>query len=220
MVPISWTTKTAKKRPKPGMARTHRTRVIPRRQVPDQTVTLADPLLVGLEQGELGVQQPAFDLGEPHGSQPRQTRNAEEVAELRRRFAGVELSVDADVDPVLHHRPDAHQEHSLAKNLLTDPLHPWPDVRGRQQVTAQEVGQDLRVDPIRTFSGCAKYTARSCRSSMSYITVQFRVASRTACALSRTGATKASTASTVFDTLPTLTTCPCSSMTVMCEYAL
>jgi len=131
------------------MARTHRTRAIPRRQVPDQTVTLADPLLVGLEQGELGVQQPAFDLGEPHGSQPRQTRNAEEVAELRRRFAGVELSVDEDVDPVLHHRPDAHQEHSLAKNLLTDPLRPWPDVRGRQQVTAQEVGQDLRVDPIR-----------------------------------------------------------------------
>ena len=75
------------------------------------------------------------------------------VQGLRGNFADVELPVDEDMDPVLDHRADTHQEHPLAQNLLADPLLPRPDVRGRQQITAQEVRQDLRVDPIRLDPG-------------------------------------------------------------------
>src|SRR5438874_10128084 len=56
-------------------------------------------------------------------------------APARGRLADRELPIDEDMDPILHHRPDAHQEHPLSQHLLHKALLLLTDVGGQQQVT-------------------------------------------------------------------------------------
>src|SRR5262245_16963980 len=113
MSPISWTTKTAKNRAEARNGAHPPHPSIAGRQRPNDTLTLGDPSLDGPEQGELAVQQTALNIGEGYFLQPRETGGTKEVAELRGRLADVQLTIDRDVDPVLDHRPHAHQEHPL-----------------------------------------------------------------------------------------------------------
>jgi hypothetical protein len=86
--------------------------------------------------------------GQRDRAQPGQSGSAKEIIELSGRRAQDDLAIDEHMDPVFHHRPDADQEEAVAQDLLAHPLFPQPDIRRRQQVTAEEVGENPRVDAI------------------------------------------------------------------------
>jgi hypothetical protein len=59
------------------------------------------------------------------------------------------LAIDEDMDAAFDYGAEAHEEQALAQDELGGALGLGPHVRGGDEIAAQQMREDPRVDPVR-----------------------------------------------------------------------